>query len=173
MSQDLDLSKLSLKDALDLAVLVEEEARERYEEFADQMETHHTKEAATFFRFMAANETKHGQDLADRRKVLFGDAPRTVSRLQFFDVEAPDYDEARAFMSPRQAMAVALQCEVKAEAFFVEALNHVTDPDVQKLFSELRIDETHHKALVDAEIAKLPPASPVDDEDYVDEPVGQ
>ena len=99
MSQDLDLSKLTLKDALDLAVLVEEEARERYEEFADQMETHHTKEAAAFFRFMVENERKHGADLAERRKALFGDSPRTVSRLQFFDVEAPDYDEARAFMS--------------------------------------------------------------------------
>jgi len=33
----IDFASLSLKDALDLAVLVEEEARERYEEFADQM----------------------------------------------------------------------------------------------------------------------------------------
>jgi len=173
MTQELDLSKLTLKDALDLAVLVEEEARERYEEFADQMDTHHTKEAAAFFRFMAVNETKHGQDLADRRKVLFGDAPRTVSRLQFFDVEAPEYDSARAFMSPHAAMKVALQCEEKAEGFFVEALRHVTDPDVKKLFDELRVDETHHKALVEAEIAKLPPPPAVDDEDFVDEPVGQ
>lgn len=173
MSQDLDLSKLTLKDALDLAVLVEEEARERYEEFADQMEMHHTKEAATFFRFMVENERKHGADLAARRKALFGDAPRTVSRLQFFDIEAPDYDKARAFMSPYQAMNVALQCEVKAEAFFVEALRHVSDPEVRKLFGELRIDETQHKALVEAEIAKLPPPPPVDDEDFVDEPVAQ
>jgi len=172
MTQELDLSKLTLKDALDLAVLVEEEARERYEEFADQMETHHTKEAAVFFRFMVENERKHGEELAARRKVLFGDAPRSVSRLQFFDVEAPDYDEARAFMAPHKAMKVALQCEEKAEAFFVEALRHVTDPDVRKLFGELKVDETHHKALVQAEIAKLPPPPAVDDEDFVDEPVG-
>ena len=50
----IDFSALTLKDALDLAILIEEEARERYEDFADQMEQHHTPEAGRFFRFMAA-----------------------------------------------------------------------------------------------------------------------
>lgn len=173
MSQDLDLSKLTLKDALDLAVLVEEEAKERYEEFASMMETHHTKEAAEFFRSMVVNEGKHGEELALRRKKLFGDAPRTVSRLQIWDVEAPDYDKARAFMSPRSAMKVAFQAEEKAEAFFLEALKHLKDPAVRQLFSELRGDEETHKALVKAEIAKLPPDPVVADEDFADEPVAQ
>ena len=31
-----------------------------------------------------------------------------------FDVEAPDYDEARAFMTPRQALEAALRAEKKA-----------------------------------------------------------
>ena len=34
MTTSLDLSKLSLMDALDLAILIEEEARQRYEVFA-------------------------------------------------------------------------------------------------------------------------------------------
>ena len=58
-TKDIDFAKLSLQDALDLAVLIEEEARERYEEFAHQMRLHHTHEAARFFRFMAGNEEKH------------------------------------------------------------------------------------------------------------------
>ena len=37
MSTSLDLSKLSLMDALDLATLIEEEARQRYEMFASQL----------------------------------------------------------------------------------------------------------------------------------------
>ena len=36
--RQLDLSRLSLQDALDLATLVEEEAQERYLELADQMD---------------------------------------------------------------------------------------------------------------------------------------
>ena len=37
MSTSLDLSKLSLMDALDMAILIEEEVRQRYEMFAKQL----------------------------------------------------------------------------------------------------------------------------------------
>jgi erythrin-vacuolar iron transport family protein len=75
MAATVDFASLGLQDALDLAILVEEEAQERYLEFVDQMEQHHTKEAATFFAAMARNEQKHGEELRARRRSLFGDAP--------------------------------------------------------------------------------------------------
>ena len=52
MVPKIDFSKLSLQDALDLAILIEEEAKDRYQEFVDQLELHHTPQAASFFRFM-------------------------------------------------------------------------------------------------------------------------
>ena len=170
-TQGIDFSKLSLKDALDLAVLIEEEAQERYLELADQMEAHRTPEAAAFFRFMATNEEKHGFELRQRREARFGDAPRTVSRTAIFDVEAPEYDEARAFMTPRAALQVALRCEQKAHAFFVAALPGLQDGEVRTLFEELREEEVHHQQLVEKEMAKLPEGG-VDGEAFVDEPVG-
>ena len=173
MSKTVDFARLDLKDALDLAILIEEEARERYEEFADQMEVHHTADAAGFYRFMAQNEAKHGADIAERRKALFGDAPTRMSRSMLWDVEAPDYDQARAFMSPRKALEVALASEIKAHAYFTAAIPSISDPEVKALFTELQNDEVHHKALVQAELDKLPPDSEVDVEDLVDEPVGQ
>lgn len=173
MSQTVDLTRLDLKDALDLAILIEDEARERYEEFAEQMEVHHTTDAAGFYRFMAQNEAKHGEEIAVRRKELFGDAPSRMSRSMLWDVEAPDYDQARAFMSPRQALEVALESEIKAHAYFTAAIPSITDPDVKALFIELQGDEVHHKELVQAELDKLPPDPEVDVEDLVDEPVGQ
>ena len=173
MSKTVDFARLDLKDALDLAILIEEEARERYEEFADQMEVHHTADAADFYRFMAQNEAKHGADIAERRKQLFGDAPTRMSRSMLWDVEAPDYDQARAFMSPRKALEVALASEIKAHDYFTAALPSISDPDVKALFTELQGDEVHHKALVQAELDKLPPDPEVDVEDLVDEPVGQ
>lgn len=173
MSQNVDFARLDLKDALDLAILIEDEARERYEEFAEQMEVHHTADAARFYRMMAQYETKHGSELAARRKALFGDAPSRMSRAMLWGVEAPDYDKARAFMSPRKALEVALDSEIKAHAYFTAALPHVMDPKVKALFVELQGDEVQHKALVQAEIDKLPPDSDVDVEDLVDEPVGQ
>ncbi len=173
MSRNVDFARLDLKDALDLAILVEDEARERYEEFAEQMEVHHTTDAAKFYRFMAGNEAKHGADLAARRKILFGDAPSRMSRSMLWDVEAPEYDKARAFMSPRKALEVALESEIKAHDYFAGALPFISDPDVKALFTELQGDEVEHKALVQAELAKLPPEPEIDVEDLVDEPVGQ
>ncbi|HEY3270406.1 MAG TPA: ferritin family protein [Geothrix sp.] len=172
-AQGIDFASLSLMDALDLAILIEDEAKERYEEFAAQMEQHRTPAAATFFRLMAVNEAKHGQELAGRRSQLFGGLTPTVTRAMIFDVEAPDYDEARAFMSPRQAMKAALASEVKAYAFFVAALPALKDAKVRALFEELRDEEVEHQDLVKAELAKLPPDSGLSDDDFVDEPAAQ
>jgi len=169
----IDFKSLSLIDALDLAILVEDEAQERYEEFAGQMEQHRTPEAARFFRFMAENEAKHGRELSARRNQLFGRAARAVTRAMLFDIEAPEYDAARAFMSPRQAMGAAMASEVKAHQFFVEALPAIRDPEVRALFEELREEEVEHQALVQLELDKLPPDSGLSDEDFVDPPAPQ
>jgi rubrerythrin len=171
MPQPIDFKTLSLKDALDLAILIEEEARDRYLEFVDQLELHHTAEAADFFRNMAVNETKHGTELAARRVARFGAAPRAVTREMLWDVEAPEYDRARVFMSARHAMEVALEAEIKAYDFFDAALPHVGDPEVRALFEELREEETEHQALVRQHLAKLPSEETIDPDDYADEPV--
>lgn len=172
-TRNIDFATLTLVDALDLAILIEEEAKERYEEFTEQMELHRTPEAASFFRYMAANEAKHERELAERREHRFGNAPRKVTRTMIWDVEAPDYDAARAFMSPRQALMTALQCEEKAHAFFVAALPRIQDPDVRALFEELRDEEIEHQNLVKEQMAKLPPDPGVDPADWADEPVAQ
>ena len=169
----IDYKSLSLRDALDLAILIEEEAKERYEELAAQMEVHHTPEAASFFRFMVGNEAKHGEQIAARRAALFQNTPRTVTRAMLWDVEAPDYDEVRAFMTVRQALAVALRAEKKAYEFFVAALPAVRDPEVAKLFVELRDEEVEHQRLIESQLAQLPPDPPVDPSDFEDEPVAQ
>jgi len=169
----IDFAKLSLMDALDLAILVEDEAQERYEEFAAQMDLHRTPDAAKFFRYMVENESKHGRELLARRVQKFGDAPRVVTRAMIFDIEAPDYDAARAFMTPRKAMEAAMACEVKAHNFFVAALPALKDVEVRALFEELRGEELEHQKLVQIELAKLPPDSGLSDEDFVDEPAPQ
>jgi rubrerythrin len=167
----IDFAQLSLQDALDLAILVEDEAQERYLEFVDQMEQHHTAEAARFFAVMARNEQKHGNDLRSRRRALFGDTAARVKRSQLWDVEAPDYDQPRAFMSARRAMEVALASETKAHEFFVHALPHIADAEVRALFEELRDEEVLHQSLVREAMQALPAESPADPGDYEDPPV--
>jgi rubrerythrin len=161
----LDFATLHLRDALDLAILIEQEAQERYTEFADLLETHHTVEAAAFFRTMADYERQHAADLNARRTERFGDAPRTMSSAQIFDVEAPDYDAIRTYMGRRAALQVALVAEEKARDFFAAALPHVTDNEVKHLFAELRDEEIQHHDKVLGELAKLPrdPITSLDD----------
>jgi rubrerythrin len=167
----IDFDKLELREALDLAVLIEEEAQERYVEFADQMDLHHSADAAEFFRFMARNEEKHGRQLSGQRAALFGTEPRVVTRAMLFDVEAPEYDRARAFMTPRQAMEAALAAEEKAQDFFVAALHRVRDQQVRALFETLRDEEVQHQDLVWHELEKLPPDSSFDTSGFADDPV--
>ena len=169
----LNFATLSLQDALDLAILIEQEAQERYEEFAENLHVHHTPDAAQFFVTMAGNEAKHGADLLERRRAMFGEAVTRVSRDMLWDVEAPGFDQTRMFMTARQAMDVALASEVKAYEYFDAALAHVQDPSVRALFEELRAEEAEHQAMVKAVRAKIPPDNPASDAFEADEPVGQ
>ena len=172
--KEIDFSTLTLQDALDFAILIEKEAAERYEELADQMSTHHSDDAAKFFRFMVINETKHGEELAARRKQLFGDAPSRIDEsMMAIEIEAPEYEKVRVFMTVEDALEVALEAEKKAYNFFVGAIEHVENAEVMKLFQELRQEEIEHQELVKAEMKKLPPSKKVDIDDYADEPVGQ
>jgi erythrin-vacuolar iron transport family protein len=173
MTQKIDFSSLSLKDALDLAILIEEEAKERYREFVDQMTVHHNPEAAAFFHEMIGNEARHEAQLFQQRQILFRNSPSRMSRSMLWDVEAPDYDQTRAFMPVRQAMETALQAEIKAYSFFAAALQHITDPTVKRLFEELRDEEVTHQDRVRGEMAKLPPDPGFDPEAFADEPTAQ
>jgi len=173
MSNTIDFNKLSLRDTLDLAIYVEEEAKERYDDFAEQMDAHHTDEVAGFFRFMAANEIKHAQKLSEQRRGLFGDEPRTSDPSILIDVEAPEYGDVRAFMSVKAALEVALQSEVKAHDFYNDALGSITDSDVRRLFVELRDEEARHQELIKETMEKVPADDGFDPNDFVDGPAAQ
>jgi rubrerythrin len=169
MAKQIDFSKLTLKDALDLAILIEDEAKARYEEFTRLVGGRYKGDADDVFRNMALYEAKHATELQSRRAKLFGKAPVEVSIDAIDDVEAPDRGTPRVFMSPRQAMEVALESEKKAWDYFDGALRHVKDPDVRKLFEELRAEELQHQEYVKKAMATLPPGPDVE-EDEADAP---
>lgn len=167
MSISLDLSKLSLMDALDLAILIEEEAHQRYKQFASQLGHYHS--AGTFFASMAENEAKHGNELLERRIALFGKTPMKVKLVDLFDVEAPDVGVPRRGMSTVQAFEVGLAAEQKAYDFYDQALPGITDPEVRSLFTELRDEETEHVEMLRKAMAKLPPSASVETENDPDD----
>ncbi|MCW8925185.1 MAG: ferritin family protein [Xanthomonadales bacterium] len=170
MSTSLDLSKLSLMDALDLAILIEEEARQRYELFAAQIgRTATGYNAGAFFASMAENESKHGTDLLERRIALFGKVPMKLKLEDLYDVEAPETGAPRKGMSTLQAFELGLEAEQKAYDFYDMALPGITDPDVKTLFTELRDEEQEHVDMLRAQMAKLPARASVETENDPDD----
>jgi rubrerythrin len=172
MSTRLDYSKLSLMDALDLAALIEIEAYKRYTQFAERLGSRDYGDAGSVFESMAVNESKHGEQLAERRVALFGDTPPTVRLDDIFDVEAPDFGAPTMNMSPLEAYRVALSSEQKAFAFYDQALRYVSHPEVKALFEELRDEEAEHVRMVEEIMAKLPPSAANDLEDEDADPEG-
>ncbi len=171
MAKQLDLSKLNLQDALDLAVLIEKEAEERYLMFAAQLGERYRGDAADFFTTMARNEQRHGTELAQRRSQLFGNAPSRVTADMVEDIEAPGTDKPRPYMSPRHALEVAMESEVKAYEFFDQALPGIKDIAVRKLFEELRDEEAEHQQLLEEQKAKYPASMEPDvDAEDIDTP---
>lgn len=169
----IDFESLTLKDALDLAVLIEEEARDRYEELAAQLLLHHTPGASKFFTKMVRVEELHRGALLAQREKAFKGQPVEVRREMIFDVEAPDYDEVRTGMTERAALLTALKSEEKAHDFFATALKYVKHPEVKKLFQELCHEELEHQQLVKQELDRLPPAVAFEGIDVSDEPNSQ
>ena len=174
MSTRLDYSKLTVMDAIDLAALIEIEAYKRYMQFAERLGSRDSGDAGAVFESMAVNESKHGEQLAQRRLALFGDKPPTVKLDDIFDVEAPDFGAPHRNMAPLDAYQVALYSERKAFAFYDQALRYVKQPDVKSLFEELRDEEAEHVRMLEEIMAKLPPSAALDLEDedtYPDKPI--
>jgi len=162
MPARVDFSKLSLMDALDLATLIEVEAFKRYSQFAESLGSRSTDDAASVFQSMAVNESKHGEQLAERRLALFGDTRPNVKLADIFDVEAPDVGAPSQNMSALKAYWVALSSEKKAFAFYDQALRWISQPDVKALFEELREEEAEHVQMIEDIIAKLPASAKID-----------
>jgi rubrerythrin len=169
MAAKLDFATLDLQDALDLAILIEEEAKERYQQFQKLVGGRYRGDASDVFRLMAENEGKHHADLVARRAQLFPKAASRVDRSWFDDVEAPDRGKPRAFMGPRQALEVALESEEKAHDFFAAAIPGLKDPKAKALFTELKAEELQHKAYILKILGTLPPGPDVE-EGEADEP---
>ena len=169
MSTSLDLSKLNLMDALDLAKLVEMEACHRYQMFASQLGRTGGYDAGAFFATMAENEAKHGQELEARRKALFGDAPARLTLDDLYDVEAPEMGAPHRGMSTVQAFEVGLESEKKAHDFYDMALPGITNDEVRELFIELRDEELEHVEMLKEQMAKLPASASAEVEFDVDE----
>ncbi len=67
MAAKLDFATLTLQDALDLTVLIEKEAEERYRLFVSQLGGGEDGDAVAFFAMMERNEQRHCREPESRQ----------------------------------------------------------------------------------------------------------
>ena len=150
------------------ALAMEQEAVERYTEFADAMQAHNNTEVAALFRTMASYEAKHAAEILQRMGWTEATAPRAGSE-GWVDFEGPEtvpIDEVHYLMQPWHALQLALEAEQRAAAFFGQLAEAATSDDVRQAALELQQEEIEHVALVRAWLAKVPQP----DGDWADDP---
>jgi rubrerythrin len=149
MGIDIDFSKLNPQDVLDMAMQVEEEAQENYEQLARWMASDGKEEVEKFFLKMANLERLHHDQIAAQRLEMFGDSePRRSSTWVVWEVEQPDYDDIDADVSLERAFELAMDAERRAGEYYAGALEYTSEPRVIELFKKLRDAETEHLRLL-------------------------
>jgi rubrerythrin len=152
----------TLPEFMAQALMMEREAVDRYNQFADALETHNNNEVAALFRTMAGYEAKHAARIM--AEMGWTEAP-AVERLALFgpgleDPETAPFDEVHYLMQPWHALQLALAAEKRAEAFFAVLARMATNEPVRRAALELQAEEAEHVALVQEWIAKVPPPDP-------------
>jgi rubrerythrin len=155
MTIELDFSKLSGTDVLDMAIAIEDEATIYYEQLADWV-GEEKPEVVGFFKRMAVREKRHHDQIVALRERLFGDAPASNAAKVSWSVEEPDVYRVPDDVTLRQAFEVAMESETRAHDFYAGALDFATDDKVTELFEGLRQAEADHQRMLREEMAKYP-----------------
>lgn len=153
MGVDFDFSRLDAMDVLDLASFIEQEAVENYEQLASWAEKDNPR-AAEFFLRMARLEGQHDGRIEERRRALFGDQPPRYTDSVPWEVEVPDYEKVGPSLTLEQAYALALGAEERAEAYFRQAMDFISDPQTVGVLASLADEELEHQRLLKAEMAE-------------------
>ena len=153
MGVAMDFSKLNAMDVLDLACFFEREAAETYLQLASWAEQN-SPGAAEFFQRMARLESAHDSRIEDRRRALFGNRPSRYSDAAPWEVETPDFEKVGSTFTLEQAYRLALGAEERAEAYFRQAQDYISDQQAIEILEELAGEELEHQRLLKIEMEK-------------------
>ncbi len=137
------------------AMAIEREAAERYREFATRMADQGNEELAAVFGKLAAFESEHVKVLQRRTDGVA--LPSLAADYSWLDAGAPQtaaHDLIFRLLTPRQALAIALQAEKRARAFFSHVQRDGTDPALRALAKEMAAEEAGHISLLERALAR-------------------
>ena len=154
MALKVDFSRMDGRDALDIAIVIEDEAQLAYEHLADWVGSDGNTEAADFFKRMAVREKRHKEEITQRRAELFGDVPARHDEAAPWEAEVPDYESLGRNVSLEDAFDVAMGAETRAHDFYAEAIDYIEAPEVVELFDWLRKAEIEHQRMLAEEMKR-------------------
>ena len=133
------------------AIAIEREAAARYTEFSQHMLDQGNEGVASVFATLARLETEHLMAL--ERRTAGVALPALGARGYGWLEEGPPETAARELvfrlMTPRNALAIALGAEKRAQAFFEQVLVTAPDPGLRALAREMAAEESEHIAMVE------------------------
>jgi rubrerythrin len=140
------------------AIAIEREAAERYAEFAERMEDLGNQGAAEVFARLAGFEAEHLEALLARSAgiTLPALAPHEYCWLDAGAPETAARELVFRLLTPRQALAIALRAEQRAQVFFERVLLTADDPALRGLAREMAADEGEHIAMLEKLLRKTP-----------------
>ena len=140
------------------AVAIEREAVERYTELAQRMDDLGNEPVAGVFAHLARAETEHLRTLERRTEGV--PLPQLgAHEYAWFGAQAPESPARELIfrlMTPRNALAIALDAERRAEVFFEQVLLAADDPALRGLAREMAADEAEHVALIEQLLVRTP-----------------
>ena len=161
----------TVEELLARARAMENEAADRYEDFAAQMDQHNNKELAALFLKLAEFERRHGDEIGESfAGMSVASAPAApLARNRSEGIETPPVESLHYLMTPYHALLIALQAEENAERFFSTLARNTASADVRNLARKFAADEKEHVRMVREWLARVP--KPADDWAYdPDEP---
>ena len=140
------------------AIAIEREAAERYADFAERMADLGNEAVAELFTRLAGFEAEHLETLLRRTDgvALPQFAPHEYRWLDAGAPETAARELVFRLLTPRQALAIALAAEMRAQAFFEHVLMTAQDPALRALAKEMAAEEQEHVRIVEQLLARTP-----------------
>jgi rubrerythrin len=155
----------SYADFMARAYAMELEAQERYQQFADQLETHNNAEVAQVFRKLAEIEGLHAKKILGQMR---WPALPALPPAYAWDGEAPEtapFESVHYLMQPYHALDIALRGELRAQQYFEAIARETQSAQVRASASELAAEEREHVELIRSWMKRVPQPAPEWDHD--------
>lgn len=157
MSDAIDLSKIPDVEAfLAHAVLLEEQAGQRFDELADACDSYGNPEVVALFRRMAHFSRLHLEEARSRSgfRALPTLTPATTAWGGEEGPESASIMGADPYVSVRRALEIALDSERSGHAFYVACRDGLSDPEIVAFAREFSDEEAVHVAELEAWLAR-------------------